>query len=133
MSRGVTLVGVIWGAFHFPYDRYSDLSSVQILVALFFRVGGCVAMGFVLSWVTLRTGSILPATLAHAVSNMLLEMGFFQGLLLAQPMHIVMWTLLALMLYRYWPPKVARTAVPPSMGMQSQLLEAVKRYNGESG
>ena len=77
LYRGVSLVGVIWGVFHFPGDHYFLETDFGVLQKLLFRVVGCVVIGFVLSWLTLRSGSVLPASLAHGVSNLLIHAGFF--------------------------------------------------------
>jgi membrane protease YdiL (CAAX protease family) len=55
LYRGLFLVGVIWGAFHFPTDRYSGFSDVEIFGWLLSRVASCVAMGFVLSCTPVRS------------------------------------------------------------------------------
>ena len=109
LYRGLALVGVIWGAFHFPGDRYSGLSDAGIFEWLLSRVATCVAMGFVLSWLTLRSGSLLPATLAHGVSNMVIYAGSFSDLRFGGLLRIAAWALLAYVLFRYWPPQTAPT------------------------
>jgi membrane protease YdiL (CAAX protease family) len=110
--RGLVLLGVIWGAFHFPGDRYSGLSSAAVLEHLLFRVAGCVAMGFVLSWLTLRSGSILPATLAHGVSNILIYAGLFAAASFGDIVRIGLWAALAYILFRYWPPQTDDAGAP---------------------
>lgn len=105
MFRGITLVGVLWGAFHFPVDHYSSLSMAGTVASLFSRVAVCLAIGFVLSWLTLRARSILPATLAHAISNILIGMGFFHGLGLANIPRGILWAVLAYLLFHYGPPR----------------------------
>ena len=123
LYRGLVLVGVIWGAFHFSTDRYSGLSDVGILQGLLSRLAICVAMGFVLSWLTLSSGSILPATLAHGLSNIFLYAGLSNDLPFAEFVQIGAWTLLAYLLFRYWPPQaeadvgvlVTHAAVEPAI------------------
>jgi membrane protease YdiL (CAAX protease family) len=99
LFRGLTLVSVLWGAFHFPLDRYSRLSTAGVSLHVFFRLAACVAIGFVLSWLTLRAGSILPATLAHGVSNILIYAGFFDGYAFGEMIRIAEWALLAYLLF----------------------------------
>jgi membrane protease YdiL (CAAX protease family) len=114
LMRGLVLVNVLWGAFHFPSDGYWSYSSPEIPAALALRVVGCVAIGFALSWVTLRAGTILPATLAHALSNMLLFAGFFYrfGSVFDHLLRIGGWTALAYVLFRYWRPRLADETAP---------------------
>jgi len=75
--RGMFLDGLVWAAWHFGgdfYVRYSDYSDVGAFVSLTLRVLLCVAMGIVLGWLTIRTESILPATVAHATFNSFAEL-----------------------------------------------------------
>src|SRR5882762_3618051 len=67
--RGIFLTGIVWAAFHFPGDTYSASSDQQIIFGLLHRIAQCLILGFVLSWLTLRSGSLLPPTLAHWLSN----------------------------------------------------------------
>lgn len=73
MYRGVFLVCITWAAFHFysyfmsPHHSYRD-----ILARLAGRIVMTLGVGLVLSWISLRSGSIVPATLAHALYNALL-------------------------------------------------------------
>jgi len=101
--RGILFVGIIWGAFHFYNDSYHHLSGFGIISALFSRLLFCVVLGFVLSWLTLRTKSLIPSTLAHGLHNIFaysVPDVSFPGHYWAQ---LALLALLAYVLFRYWP------------------------------
>lgn len=102
LFRGVALVGIVWSAFHFPGDHYSGISDVLAVEQMFLRIAACLAMGFALSWLTLRSGTVLPATLAHALSNMLVYAGFY-GVPFGEILRIASWGLLAFLLFKRFP------------------------------
>jgi len=98
---GIFLVGAVWAAIHF----YSDmgLSDTEIALRLLHRIVACVVLGIALSWLTLRFGSLIPATLAHWLSNV----GIFSAHERAYPgsewNRTLVWLLVVLVLYRFWP------------------------------
>ncbi len=69
LYRGIFLVGIVWGAFHFSSDFHPYMSSVQVLAQFASRLSTSVALSLVLAWLTLASKSILPAAVAHAVYN----------------------------------------------------------------
>jgi membrane protease YdiL (CAAX protease family) len=107
LYRGVFLVGVVWGAFHFGSDFHSRMALDQIFLMIVTRFLSTISHSFTLGWLTLRSKSILPAAMMHALSNVLIVS--------SQPLHsppwlvLLLWTLLAYLLFRYWPPE----NVPP--------------------
>jgi membrane protease YdiL (CAAX protease family) len=112
--RGIFLVGIVWAAFHF----YTDFSLAQhsekdALVTLGFRVFDCLALNYVLAWLTLRTGSILPSTISHGAYNISLDQfgSQFPG---KDTLRVALWALLAYVLFRYWPVSMEETAKAPS-------------------
>lgn len=103
--RGIFLVSVVWAAFHFFGDRYSRETDVGVVVDLGSRIVSCLVLGFVLSWLTLRSNSLWPATLAHTVANICSSTQFdplFPG---RQWVRFGLWGILAYCLFRYWPPR----------------------------
>lgn len=103
LHRGIFLVSITWGAYHF----YSDLSFFHaaawyVVVVVTSRLFLCVSLGFVLSWLTLRSRSLIPAIIAH---------GFFNFVVFSQPIPFIgkgevraaMCGVLAYVLFRYWP------------------------------
>jgi len=103
--RGIFFLGIIFAAWHFESDFSPQFSDGLVLVQLGLRVLLSVALGMVLGWLTLRTGSVLPAALAHAIYNSFAKLpsigwGAGQSALI----HLS-WGLLAYILFRYWPIK----------------------------
>jgi uncharacterized protein len=71
--KAVLLVGVIHGAWHWPfflmgYTYGFDYWGAPVVGALLYLVIVCFPSVF-LAWVTLRSGSVWPAALAHGVIN----------------------------------------------------------------
>ena len=107
LFRGLVVLSIAWGAFHFQGDFGPALTDGGVSVRFLSRVVTCVVLGLVFSWLTLRSGSILPAALAHGLSNVLKVSSFDQHPPLARVLEIVLWSLLAWVLFRFWPPSVA--------------------------
>jgi membrane protease YdiL (CAAX protease family) len=104
LYRGIFLVGIVWAAFHFPSDfafsRLDDWGAIQTLGSRLFMG---VAVSFVLGWLTLETGSVLAAALAHTFYNVLIYSDpgpEFPGKHL---LRISLWAVLGWILFRYWP------------------------------
>lgn len=107
LYRGIFLVGIAWAAFHFSSDFwFARLSSQGALFQLSFRVFMCVTLSFVLGWLTLRSQSIFPATIAHGLYNVLIYSHFGPDFMGKNVVRITLWALLALVLFRYWPVRV---------------------------
>jgi|SRR5580704_2327047 membrane protease YdiL (CAAX protease family) len=103
LERGILLTGLIWAAFHFRADVYSGLSVGGVLLRLGHRIILCLAMNYAFAWMTLRWRSILPAGVAHGVWNMLATSGIGGASPWTSDFALVSWTVVALVLYRYWP------------------------------
>lgn len=107
LYRGIFLVGIVWAAFHFSSDFWFSRRPAQgALFQLGFRVFMCVALSFVLGWLTLRSQSIFPAAVAHALYNVLVYSNFGPDFLGKSVVRVALWGLLALLLFRYWPVRV---------------------------
>ncbi len=64
--RAAVLVGLIWGIWHYPlFFLGSSLTFPFILVYLLFTC----SVSVLLSWVTLRSGSVWPASIGHGMLN----------------------------------------------------------------
>jgi membrane protease YdiL (CAAX protease family) len=78
--RGVLLLGVIWGAYHWPIILMGWNYPGYPLLGLALMVLYCITEGIVLSYAVLKSGSILLAAFLHAVGNVIMspivEMGF---------------------------------------------------------
>ena len=104
MYRGIFLVGIVWAAFHFFSDfSFMRYTGLAVPLQLSFRVLMCVTLSFVLGWLTLRSGSILPAAIAHTLYNVLAYSDpgpFFPG---KKIVVVGLWAIGAYLLFRYWP------------------------------
>jgi membrane protease YdiL (CAAX protease family) len=109
--RGIFLLGLVWSAFHFMGDFQKTSEDYQVLLKLGLRLFSCVVLGYVLGWLALRSGSVWPAALAHGFDNVWVISG--SGWLREQDSWLLkiipwgFWVLLAVMLFRFWPPIVA--------------------------
>ena len=101
--RGIFLVGIVWAAIHFFSDfSLSRSTDWEVLLQLAYRLFMCVALSFVLAWLTLRSASVVPAAIAHTFFNMLVfsPLGpWFAG---KDTLRVALWTALAYVLFRYW-------------------------------
>jgi membrane protease YdiL (CAAX protease family) len=68
--KAALLVGVIWGVWHWPGQFLSMKldPTMPLLLPLVFLTSTC-ALSVLLCWVTLRSGSIWPASIGHGVIN----------------------------------------------------------------
>lgn len=103
--RGIFFVSTVWAAFHFSSDSYSGASDLGVLRILTVRVFFCLALGFVLGWLTLRSRSILPATIAHTLANVMAFSNFGPSFPGKDKLRSLLWAGLAYILFRYWPVK----------------------------
>jgi membrane protease YdiL (CAAX protease family) len=104
--RGIFLVGIVWAAFHFVSDvSFSRLTGTGVLLRLSWRILFCLALSYVLGWLTLRFGSILPAAIAHTFYNILVMSGFGPPFVGKDTVLVALWGILAWVLFRYWPVK----------------------------
>jgi membrane protease YdiL (CAAX protease family) len=103
--RGIFLVAIVWAAFHFFSDSYSGTSDIGVVLRLASRVFTCLVLGFVFSWLTLRSGSVLPAAIAHTLFNVFVFSNFGPDFNGKDPVRLVLWAVVAYLLFRYWPVK----------------------------
>ena len=112
--RGICFVGIIWAAFHFFGDARYRLDDIGTVLALCSRLIVCIVLGFGLSWLALRSKSLLPATLAHGLYNAFIG---FKPVFSFPGQHWVdvgLWALFAYVLFRYWPVETTLSNVPAS-------------------
>jgi len=60
LHRGILLSGIVWAAYT-SAQMFLQVSRKGVLLQLGFRVFMCLALSFVLGWLVLRSGSLLPA------------------------------------------------------------------------
>jgi membrane protease YdiL (CAAX protease family) len=112
-QRGVFLTGTVWAAYHFRSDSYHNLSPGGVLWHLADRVLICLAMNYVLVWMTLRWNSIIPPAIAHTVSNILVIAGVNGPVRWHNELRIAEWAVAAFLLFRYRPIVASEPAEPP--------------------
>jgi membrane protease YdiL (CAAX protease family) len=78
--RGVLLLGVIWGAYHWPVILMGWNYPGYPLLGMVLMVLSCTAEGIVLGYAVLKSGSVLLAAFLHAIGNVIMspivELGF---------------------------------------------------------
>jgi membrane protease YdiL (CAAX protease family) len=116
LYRGIFLVGIVWAVFHYPLESYWRTSFSDVLIHSGGRLLDCIAMGFALSWLTLRSKSVLPAGLAHGFSNFLLMAGYrgvsSRWIVITV---ILMWIIIDAVLFRFLPPTVETDSDPQEL------------------
>jgi hypothetical protein len=79
-----------------------------------------VTLSFALAWLTLRSGSVIPAAIAHTVYNILIFSGFGIPFAGKSTLRIALWAVLAYILFRHWnvpeEAKIELGTVPASSG-----------------
>ena len=106
LYRGIFLVGIVWAAFHFPWDfRSSHFGGLEVFQTLFYRLFMGITLSFVLGWLTLDTGSVLAAGLAHTFYNLLIYSDLGPTFAGKNWLRLALWAALAWALFRYWPVK----------------------------
>jgi membrane protease YdiL (CAAX protease family) len=126
MYRGVFLVGIVWAAFHFYSDfSFRHFTYQEAIFQLCFRLFLCTALNFVLSWLTLRSESIVPASIAHALFNAFVFSPIGPSFAGKEVLRIALWATLAYVLFRYWP-------ISPVTGLERVTKAESPERTGES-
>lgn len=124
MNRGIYLSGLVWAAFHFHGDRYGASIGSAVL-QLGIRIGLCLAQSFVFAWLTLRSRSLLPSTIAHTLYNVGVLSATGAGFAGSREFVVVFWALLAVLLFRHWPPADEAGEEPAEPGGQLALEQSI--------
>ncbi len=78
-KRGVLLVGLIWGAWHYPVIWMGHNYPGQPVLGTLLMTIFCVLMAFVLGHAVLKTGSVWLAAFMHAIVNQ--TTAYFTGMI----------------------------------------------------
>jgi len=102
LGRGVFLVGLVWGAFHFSWDFHGSMNDQGEIFELFSRLLGTVVLSYSLAWLTIQSRSVLPAALAHATYNAFITDYSFTFRTPRWP-AVFLWAAVGYALFRYFP------------------------------
>ncbi|MBH5319447.1 CPBP family intramembrane metalloprotease [Paenibacillus sp. GSMTC-2017] len=75
--KGIVILGIVWGYWHVgvtltgPTFQGAPLLSALVLMPL-----ACIGMSFMFAWLTLKSGSVWPAAVAHGITNVLFDFSF---------------------------------------------------------
>jgi membrane protease YdiL (CAAX protease family) len=103
LLRGIFLLGIVFAATHFSADFSVGFTDVLVILKLCARLTESLALSFVAGWLTVRTGSMLPAAVAHGLFNILVFSPLGPQFFGIGPLLYLLWSVLAYVLFRYWP------------------------------
>jgi membrane protease YdiL (CAAX protease family) len=106
LFRGVFLTGMVWAAYHFHSDANLNRTDQAMLLQLGVRIALCTAQNSVFCWLTLKSGSVLPSAIAHTLYNVLVIGEFGPHFPAKLGIQIVLWSVLAVSLFKYFPIQV---------------------------
>jgi membrane protease YdiL (CAAX protease family) len=112
VGRGIFLLALAWGAFHFSFDIRLTTAPEAIVLTILYRLYMATAVSYVLGWLTIRSRSVLPAALAHGFYNIFL---FIPG---ETPGWVILalWAACGWILFRYFPVHAADESVAAEPG-----------------
>jgi membrane protease YdiL (CAAX protease family) len=121
LYRGIFLVGIVWAASHLYSDfSFSHFTDADVFLKLGLRLFMGVTLSFVLAWLTLRSGSVIPAAIAHTVYNILVFSAFGLAFAGKSTLRIALWAVLAYLLFRYWPVLQEPNTEPVNLAASSE-------------
>jgi uncharacterized protein len=68
-NQALLMTGIIWGLWHAPVILMGYNYPTQPVLGVLLMVVFCIWLSFILGWLRLASGSVLPPTLGHAVIN----------------------------------------------------------------
>lgn len=101
--RGIFLVGVAFAAVHLSSDFSTGFTDGLVIVKLCLRLVESLALSFVFGWLTVRTGSVIPAAVAHGLFNVLGLSASGPNFPGVGPVYDLSWAVLAYALFQYCP------------------------------
>ncbi|MBS1866688.1 MAG: CPBP family intramembrane metalloprotease [Acidobacteria bacterium] len=111
MHRGIVFTAAIWGTYEFHLRTFARYSIPDLLIAIGVFFGTHLALSYLYAWAYLKSGSIVPTIVLHAILSLStifkVELDF-PGAEYARPF---LWAVGTLVLFHVWP--VDRRIVPP--------------------
>jgi membrane protease YdiL (CAAX protease family) len=101
--RGIFLVGIVFAAAHLGGDFSNAYTGGLVILKLCARLGASLPLCFVAGWLTLRSGAVLPAAVAHGLMNILGSSPLAPTFAGIGPLADLLWAVLAYVLFRYRP------------------------------
>lgn len=75
--KGIVILGVVWGYWHFGVTLTgATFKGAPLLGALVLMPLACIGMSFMFAWLTLKSGSVWPAAVAHGITNIIFDFSF---------------------------------------------------------
>lgn len=104
LFRGLFLLGVVWGAFHFSWDFHISMDFQHIISKIILRLASTVAISLALGWLTIQSQSIVPAVLCYWLYDV--WVGQNSPAVYTAPwwVLIVFWAAAGIFLFRVFPP-----------------------------
>ena len=108
--RALFLVGVIWGVVYFGVFPGMLRADAGVLLRLTGGIIWGLGYSFVFGWLTIRSGSVLPAAVAAGLTDILLRATLYDANAVLRPetvraVGVAIWCVIAVVLFRYWPIK----------------------------
>jgi membrane protease YdiL (CAAX protease family) len=106
IQRGLLLAGLAWAVWHIPADVTASLTLAQSTWVAGGRLIGTMLSGALFGWLFLRSGSVFPVTLLHAVHNsfLLTASAKSPSPLVESVAHLLPTIVLVWVLFRVYPP-----------------------------
>lgn len=70
------LTGLVWSVYHYPAIFFADYQETRSASGVLFFTVSLTSASLLMGWLTLRSGSIWPAVLFHAVHNVAIQFFF---------------------------------------------------------
>jgi hypothetical protein len=103
VMRGIFLLSIVFATAHLDGDFTPNLTDALVIFRLFVRLCAAIPLSFITGWISLRTGSVLPAIVAHGLLNISGESPLGPRLRHMGLLLYLLWSVLAYLLFRFWP------------------------------
>lgn len=110
--RGIFLVGVVWGAFHFAGFFYAG-STLRVTWELVDRLIGTCILSYPLAWLTIRSKSIHPAVITHELYDVTLSLPA-RGYDTPLWFNFLVWAALGFVLFQFYAPESEQQTDEPA-------------------